>query len=130
MGARIMTADDVQGRALGADEVLVYVGDTGADTADGEPQEEPAGILHRKKAKEGGLQVVKIDDAELDRLRSQVSRIATKLEASDGPAPQSGFGVDSITVHVGLSATGHFFFIASAEVEAAVDITWARRKSG
>jgi len=63
----------------------------------------------RSRIKERGLEVVKIDDAELDRLRSQVSRIATRLEATDGTQHDKSFGVDSITVHVGLSASGHFY---------------------
>lgn len=124
-----MTTDDDQQVTLTADDVLVYVGGTASDTTDGAPQEELAGLhLRRKGAKDGSLQVVKIDDAELDRLRGQVTRIATKLEAPDtGSQNDHGFGLDSITVHVGLSASGHFFFVASAEIEAAIDITWSRQ---
>src|SRR5258708_26788608 len=122
-----MTADADQGDALATDEVLVYVGgeDTGGE--DSSPYEEQARIGGRRRIKEQGLEVVKIDNAELDRLRSQVSRIATRLEAPEGAQQDKSFGVDSITLHVGLSASGHFFFVASAGVEAAIDITWRTR---
>ena len=122
-----MTADDAHQTALAADEVLVYVGDRAANAEDRDRYEQPAGA-RRGRVKEHGLKVVRIDDAELDRLRSQVHRISTRLEASEGTQEDSGFGVDSITLHVGLSASGHFFLVASAEVEAAIDITWRMRK--
>jgi hypothetical protein len=114
-----MTSDSTPAPALGPDEVLVYVGEQDAGDAD----EYPAGI--RTLLGGRGVAAVTIDDAELDRLRAQVSRIATKLE-SDGPK-QGGFGIDSITLHVGINASGHFFFVASAGVEAAIDITWTRK---
>jgi hypothetical protein len=120
-----MAPDDAHQDALAPDEMLVYVGETGV--GDDKRYEEQAG-LGRKRIKERGLEVVKIDDAELDRLRGQVRRIATRLESPDQAQQAGGFGVDSITLHVGLSATGHFFLVASAEVEAAIDITWRTRK--
>jgi hypothetical protein len=125
-----MTNDGAQEGPLAADEVLVYVGadDADADAEDGNPYEEQARIGGRRRIKERGLEVVKIDDEELDRLRSQVSRIARRLEAPDGTGHDKSFGVDSITLHVGLSASGHFFLVASAGVEAAIDITWQMRK--
>jgi len=123
-----MTTDGAHEDALTADEVLVYVGSQGTNAEDDNPYEEQARIGGRSRIKERGLEVVKIDDAELDRLRSQVSRIATRLEATDGTQHDKSFGVDSITVHVGLSASGHFFLVASAGVEAAIDITWRMRK--
>jgi hypothetical protein len=122
-----MTTDNAHQVALATDEVLVYVGDQATSADEGDPYEEQAGII-RRRVKEQGLEVVKIDDTELDRLRSQVSRISSRLESSDGTQQDSGFGVDSITLHIGLSASGHFFLVASAEVEAAIDITWGRRK--
>jgi hypothetical protein len=115
-----MTTDNAHQVALATDEVLVYVGDQ-ATSAD-------EGALYEEQVREQGLEVVKIDDTELDRLRSQVSRIASRLESPDEMKKDSGFGVDSITLHVGLSASGHFFLVASAEVEAAIDITWSRHK--
>lgn len=122
-----MTTDDAHKTALTADEVLVYVGDRTANAEDRNLYEQQAGI-GRRQMKEHGLKVVRIDDAELDRLRSQVHRISTRLEASEGMQEDRGFGVNSITLHVGLSASGHFFLVASAEVEAAIDITWRIRK--
>jgi hypothetical protein len=111
--------------ALAPDEMLVYFG--GTSVGDDKRYEEQAG-LGRKRIKERGLEVVKIDDEELDRLRGQVRRIATRLESSDETQQAGGFGVESITLHVGLSASGHFFLVASAEIEAAIDITWRTRK--
>jgi hypothetical protein len=122
-----MTADNPPQLPLATDEVLVYVGDQATNVDEGDLYEEQAGII-RRRVREHGLEVVKIDDAELDRLRSQVRRIASRLEPADGMQQDRGFGVDSITLHVGLSASGHFFLVASAEVEAAIDITWSRRK--
>lgn len=121
-----MTDEEQAGGGLAADEVLVYVG--GQPPVIGQrPGEEPVGIRSAlQRAKNDGLAVVKIDDAELDRLRAQVSRIATRLE-SGGPPQAASFGVESITLHIGLSASGHFFLVAGAAVEAAVDITWSRR---
>jgi hypothetical protein len=123
-----MTTDGAHEDALAADEILIYVGGADTDAEDGNPYEEQARIGDRRRIKEHGLQVVKIDDAELDRLRSQVSRIAARLEAPDGARHEKSFGVDSITLHIGLSASGHFFLVASAGVEAAIDITWHTRK--
>jgi hypothetical protein len=122
-----MTTDNAHQVALATDEVLVYVGDQATSADEGALYEEQAGII-RRQVREQGLEVVKIDDTELDRLRSQVSRIASRLESPDEMKKDSGFGVDSITLHVGLSASGHFFLVASAEVEAAIDITWSRHK--
>ncbi len=120
-----MTADNSRQRALATDEVLVYVGNQAADFDDGNSYEQEAGI--RKRARQQGLEVVRIEDGELERLRDQVRRIARKLEPADEKRQDEGFRIDSITVHVGLSASGHFFLVASAEVEAAIDITWSRR---
>lgn len=55
-------------------------------------------------------------------------RIASKLEPANGMQQDKRFGVDSITLHIRLSASGHFFLVASAEVEAAIDMTWSIRK--
>jgi hypothetical protein len=122
-----MTTDNAHQDALATDEVLVYVGGQATDVDEGDLYEEQARII-RRRVREHGLEVVTIDDAELDRLRSQVRRIASRLEPADGMQQDGGFGVESITLHVGLSASGHFFLVASAEVEAAIDITWSRRK--
>src|SRR5712664_4824503 len=90
-----MTTDGSDQATLSADEVSVYVGDQASDAEDGDGYEEQARI-RRRRIREQGLEVVRIDDAELDRLRSQVSRIATKLEPSDGIQQDNrGFGVDS-----------------------------------
>ena len=137
----LMTTDNSRQPALSADDVLVYVGNQAANFDAGDNYEEEAGI--RRRAREQGLEVVTVDDSELDRLRSQVQRIVSRLEAPDGKPqdekrqdgkPQDGkphdegFSVDSVTVHVGLSASGHFFLVASAEIEAAIDITWTRKR--
>jgi hypothetical protein len=123
-----MTTDDPHQSALSADEVLVYVGNQAATFDTGDNYEEEVGI--KRRAREQGLQVVTVDDSELDRLRGQVRRIVSRLEAPGG-TPQGqqdeGLRVDSVTVHIGLSASGHFFLVASAEVEAAIDITWTRK---
>jgi hypothetical protein len=111
---------------LAADEVLVYVGSHAAGPDEDTSYEEQASVGRR--AKEHGLEVVKIDDAELDRLRRQVHRIASRLESADEMRQGSDFGLESVTLHFGLSASGHFFFVASAEVEASLDITWTARK--
>jgi hypothetical protein len=132
----LMTTDNSRQPALSADDVLVYVGNQAANFDAGDNYEEEAGI--RRRAREQGLEVVTVDDSELDRLRNQVQRIVSRLEAPDGK-PQDGkrqdgkphdqgFSVDSVTVHVGLSASGHFFLVASAEIEAAIDITWTRKR--
>lgn len=122
-----MTADDTNERPLASDEVLVYTGSADTGAADDQPQRELASIRSRLDRIRGkGLEVVKIDDTELDRLRSQVVRITSRLEASDQTQKDQGFGVDEITLHVGLSASGQFFLVASAEVDAAIDITWRR----
>jgi hypothetical protein len=125
-----MTTGNSHQPALSADDVLVYVGNQAPNFDAGDNYEEEAGI--RRRAREQGLEVVTVDDSELDRLRSQVRRIVSRLEAPDGKPqddkPQDeGFTVDSVTVHVGLSASGHFFLVASAEIEAAIDITWSRK---
>jgi hypothetical protein len=123
-----MTTDNPHQSALSANEVLVYVGNQAANFDAGDNYEEDAGI--KRRAREQGLQVVTVDDSELDRLRSQVRRIVSRLEAPNGKPPDGqdeGLRVDSVTVHIGLSASGHFFLVASAEVEAAIDITWTRK---
>jgi hypothetical protein len=122
-----VTTDNAHQDALATDEVLVYVGDQATEVDQTDLYEQPARII-RRRVREHGLEVVKIDDAELDRLRNQVRRIASKLEPADGVQQDKGFGVDSITLHIGLSVSGHFFLVASAEVEAAIDITWSIRK--
>lgn len=131
-----MAPDNPRRPALSADEILVYVGNQSVDSDAGDNYEEEVGI--RRRAREQGLEVVKVDDSELDRLRSQVQRIVSRLEATgepqgdgkpqdEGKPKEDGFRIDSVTVHVGLSASGHFFLVASAEVEASIDITWSRR---
>jgi hypothetical protein len=69
------------------------------------------------------LRKVEISDAELDRLRRQVGWIAGRLAAPD--ELNEAFAVDSVTLHVGLTASGTFVW-ASAGVEVAVDVTWRR----
>jgi hypothetical protein len=127
-----MTNNDPVASQLAPDEVYIYAGrseigpiseyliEPGRD-----PFEEQA---RRGKKVDEGLTKVALSDEELDRLRGQVQRITSKLEAAgEGPDAQK-FAVDEITVHVGLSASGHFFFIASAGIEAAVDVTWRRQR--
>jgi len=51
---------------------------------------------------------VKITDEELVRLRKQVKRIAGKLEASADAGEDERFAVDSVALHVGVTASGQF----------------------
>jgi hypothetical protein len=127
-----MSANDQRDAPLSLDEVYVYTGPSARTEVleigrEGEPDafEEHA---RRGKVTDQGLAKVTLSDEELDRLRGQVQRITSKLEAPGDGADAQKFAVDEITVHVGLSASGHFFFIASAGVEAAVDVTWRRRQ--
>ncbi len=69
------------------------------------------------------LRKVEISDDELDRLRRQVSWIAGRLADSDDVDER--FAVDSVTLHVGINASGTFIW-ASAGVDVAVDVTWTR----
>src|ERR1700752_3365600 len=78
----LMTTDNSRQPALSADDVLVYVGNQAANFDAGDNYEEEAGI--RRRAREQGLEVVTVDDSELDRLRNQVQRIVSRLEAPDG----------------------------------------------
>jgi hypothetical protein len=71
------------------------------------------------------LRKVEISDAELDRLRRQVSWIAGRL--ADADDIDGRFAVDAVTLHVGLNASGTFVW-ASAGVEVAIDVTWTRRR--
>lgn len=126
-----MTTNDPVGEEtnLSDDEILVYLGPSGGTSEDGgapDPFEQQA--IFRRKSLEAGLEKVKISDEELDRLRNQVRRIASKLEGDDETSgTPHGFSVDTVTLHVGINASGQFFFIASAGVEAAVDVTWKHR---
>ena len=51
---------------------------------------------------------VKITDEELVRMRKQVKRIAGKLEASADAGEDERFAVDSVALHVGVTASGQF----------------------
>lgn len=121
-----MTSPDhgTQGKPSNEHEFLVYAGGPAADYGDGDPVEEQV-AFRRKRVDEQALEKVTLSPAELDRLRGQAEWIAAGLQ---GPARGSAqdFVVDEVTLHVGLSATGHFFFVGGS-VEAAVDITWRRR---
>ena len=122
-----MTIDGTPPGVLSSDEVYIYVADQESSDEQSEPVEEKVRSRARR-SEHGHLAVVQIDDAEIDRLRSQVERIARRLETtqiSPTSAPTSSadsghFSLDSVTVHVGLSASGHFFFVASVGAEAAV----------
>jgi hypothetical protein len=120
------TPDPAEGP--GKDEVLIYVRqpeaaaempEAAAETRDAF---EPQFGLPGKRV----LQKVEITDEELERLRKQVKRIASKLEASADAGEDERFAVDSVTLHVGVTASGNFVW-ASAGVEVAVDVTWRRR---
>jgi hypothetical protein len=115
-----MITHDHDNESLADDEVLVYLG-----PPDDEDEDVDAFRQDRKSAAERSLAKVAITDDELERLRRQVQRIASKLEPG-GADKDDRFAVDSVTLHVGVSASGHFFFIANAGIEAAVDITWRR----
>ena len=118
-----MNNSDPESLPFAEDEILVYVGELEI-----EPEEPDAFERHtrRETSVERGLARVTVTDDELDRLRKQVQRIASKLEPDIGTAQDGRFAVGEVTLHVGLSASGQFFFIASAGVEAAIDITWRR----
>lgn len=119
-----MTSDDPSPQALPIDDVYVYVDDDREDMR-GEPVEEQVRFKRNRSAQDH-LAIVRIEDSEIDRLRSQIKRIVLRLEPSKEDPDDTHFSVDSVTAHVGLSASGHFFFVASASVEAALDITWRR----
>lgn len=121
-----MTTSDPGNQHLADDEILVYVGEDDLEPEDQDAFQPEFGHK-RKSAKELGLEKVTLTDEELNRLRKQVQRIAGKL-GPDTDQDQS-FAVDSVTLHVGVSASGHFFFIANAGVEAAIDVTWRRRSA-
>ena len=113
---------------LSDDEILVYLGPS-RSTSDGDDVSDPfeQQAIFRRKSLDAGLEKVKISDDELNRLRNQVKRIASKLEGEDGTSGAHGFFVDTVSLHIGINASGQFFFIASAGVEAAVDVTWKHR---
>jgi hypothetical protein len=128
-----MTTNDQAQSPLAPDEVYIYTGPdrsgiVGGTTpgSDPDPFQEQ---VKRGKSPDGGLAKVTLSDDELDRLRAQVQRITSKLEATGHGADAERFAVDEVTVHVGISASGHFFFVASAGIEAAVDVTWRRQHS-
>ncbi len=121
-----MTTPDPED-VLGEDEIRISVGpaEAAAETPEAAPGKPDAFQPHvlglsRRRA----IQKVKISDDELESLRKQVQRIAGKLEASTA---DDRFAVDSVTLHVGVTATGTFVW-ASAGVEVAVDVTWRRRQ--
>jgi hypothetical protein len=101
-------------------EVLVYVGQSSHRAGDREPEDEQV-LFRRGKTDEQGLAKVALSSEELDRLSTQAQQIATGIQTS--AQNQHGLVVDSITLHVGLSASGRFFFVG-AGAEAALDITW------
>lgn len=133
-----MTVDGTHPTGLSSDEVYVCIAGRESSGGQYEPIEETVRSTARR-GEDGHLAIVRISDGEIDALRGQVERIVRRLESrqygpaehpaasSAAPADSGHFGVDSITVHVGLSATGHFFFVAGAGVEAAIDITWSRK---
>ena len=112
----------------GSQDVYVYAG-VGREIDSDSPAEEQV----RFKPRTSELAVVRLEDGEVDRLSAQVGRIVARLQApqavvDDDAKDRSGLVLDEVTVHVGLSATGHFFFVANASVEAALDITWRREQ--
>lgn len=115
-----MTDGSDKGNALTEDEVLVYIGRSA--TVDEEAMEEHV-AFRRPEADGGVLATVKLDQLEMDRLAGQANRIASSVSAAEQDRDLS---VTSVTLHVGLSASGHFFFVG-AGAEAALDITWSRR---
>jgi hypothetical protein len=88
----------------------------------------PKGFGLRKH--DDGLTAVTISDDELLRLKAQVGRIADALADAKSGSGSGGYSVDSITAHLGISASGRFFFIAEAGVEASIEVTWKRNDSG
>ena len=103
--------------SLEDNEVLIYVRTPGQATADAAAQ---PGLPW-----EPTLRKVEISDDELGRLRRQVGWIAGRLADSDDVDER--FAVDSVTLHVGINASGTFVW-ASAGVEVAVDVTWTRSR--
>jgi hypothetical protein len=119
---------------IAEDEVLIYIAESevapeGLEDEGGsaEPVQLQFGDGRFRFFEKPGLTKVKITDDELERLRKQVKRIASKLDASSDASQDEPFAVDSVALHVGISATGQFV-LASAGVEVAVDIIWKRRQ--
>ncbi len=110
--------DEGSREELGDNEVRVYVGG-------GELGTEADAIEFHAKRVDSALKKVKLSDEELERMRTTVQRIATKLQPPPTSAESGSFAVDSVTLHIGLSAAGTLFFV-SAGAEAALDITWRR----
>jgi len=104
---------------LDDNEVLIYVREPGQAPPTAEAAAQP-GLPW-----EPTLRKVEISDDELDRLRRQVGWIAGRLADSDDV--DARFAVDSVTLHVGINASGTFVW-ASAGVEVAVDVTWSRTR--
>jgi hypothetical protein len=77
-----------------------------------------------------GLRRVAVSDGDLRQLNSQVKRVVQILESQQATGNADGgkraYQVDTITVHLGVSATGRVFFIAEAGMDASIEITWKR----
>jgi hypothetical protein len=109
----------------------IYIYAPSVAEADGEPAT-PAttgedlftakGVFRRR---DDGLTAVTITDDELTRVKQQVERIAGALASAQAGSGQ--YAVDSITAHLGISASGRFFFVAEAGVEASIEVTWKRK---
>ncbi|MGD0749602.1 MAG: hypothetical protein ABSB68_17555, partial [Acidimicrobiales bacterium] len=97
---------------MSSGEIYIYAPSaaTSADLTASPPSDDPfvaKGISWRRG--DTGLVPVTISDDELAALKAQVTRIADALaDAKSGSG--RGYSVDTITAHLGISASGRFFF--------------------
>lgn len=124
LGIIAMKPDDGN-KESAKEEVLVYVGPSPTREDPSSSREEEV-LFRRRQADDLGLAKVTLDNEALIRLRDQAQWIAAGIQTPHEDQEAKGFVVESVTLHVGLSATGQFFFIG-AGVEAAIDITWRHR---
>jgi len=121
-----MTDDEAStGQPLAGDEIWVYAPSQAAATdAIGADGFRSKGVFSRHD--DEGLRRVTVSDDELQRVTGQVDRMVGVLDSSATRGKAGSYSVDTITVHLGVSATGRFFFVAEAGMEASVEITWKR----
>src|SRR5258708_35330240 len=78
------------------------------------------------RSRDLSLDRVKIKDEELELIRQSAARIVDKLGSTD--PSDHGLQVSTITLHLGLSASAHIFFIAEPEINAPIEFTWERQE--
>ena len=116
---------DSDNPALRSDQIRVYIGDGGEAGPALEEAEDaftPQGGFGKPKA---GVKTVTISDDELADIRTKVNRILGALATPDGGSAGGSYATDTVTLHLGITVGGHFFF-PQAGLEAALDVTWKR----